>query len=407
MTCFSSGNFRRPRTVVHLNIADFAVAVERQVDVRLRGRPVIIAQDCAARALVHDMSEEAYQSGVRKAMPIRLATRRCRDAVVLSPHPDRYERAMQDLFQEVCRYSPLVEPGAVDGHFFIDITGTDRLFGPPVDVARHMHRAIRNRFGLSPIWSVAASKLISKVASRLVKPVGEYVVACGEEQNFISPLPMTILPGIDATDRVRLADLNLCTAGQVAGLGEDGLAVLFGKRAGSIFDTVRGIDASPVTPAGQKSEQVIASRAFGEDTIEIRPVEGAVYELVEVIGAALRGRSKAARRLSIILEYADGGRCCRQKSVLPHSANDISLFETARSLVSMAWTRRVRVRRVVLSCPGPVRHQPQRKLFGAAAQTEKNDALIGAVDHIRERFGRGAVRMGRTMGTPAGGENGP
>ncbi len=129
MTAFSYGEPNRRRTVVHLNIADFAVAVERQVDGGLKDRAVIIACGGGLRASVHDMSEEAYQSGVRKSMPLGIAMRRCRDAVVLPPCPDRYERAMADLFREVCEYSPLVEPGERDGHFFIDITGTGGLFG--------------------------------------------------------------------------------------------------------------------------------------------------------------------------------------------------------------------------------------------------------------------------------------
>ncbi len=397
MHCFSKANPDRPRTVVHLNIADFAVAVERQADGGLKGRPVIIARGGGLRAAVHDMSEEAYQCGVRKAMPLGLAVRRCRDAVVLPPRPDRYERAMADLFREVCDYSPLVEPGENDGHFFIDITGTGRLFGPPPDVARRMHCRIRKRFGLLPIWSVAPNKLVSKVATRLVKPVGEYVVAEGEERAFILPLPLVLLPGIEKNDLLQLADFNLTTAGQVAGLGEDALATVFGKRAGFIFETVRGIDASPVMAAGQKPETVFASRAFGGDAVAFRFVAQGVYELVEAVGAALRRRGRAARSLSIAVDYPDGVRCCRQLSVQPPSANDINLFETARRLMDMAWLRRVRPSRITLACPKPVHHRPQMELFGGMEKTFKNDTLMDAVDHVRRRFGQGAVRMGRTL----------
>ncbi|MFW5640252.1 MAG: DNA polymerase IV, partial [Thermodesulfobacteriota bacterium] len=99
------------RQIVHLNVADFAVAVERLADPGLKDRPVIIAPEGAARAVVHDMSEEAYRTGVRKGMPLRRARRICRDAVLLPPHPGRYEQAMQGLFREALPYSPLIEPG--------------------------------------------------------------------------------------------------------------------------------------------------------------------------------------------------------------------------------------------------------------------------------------------------------
>jgi len=388
----------RPRTVVHLNVADFAVAVERLVDRGLAGRPVIIAPEGAARAVVHDMSEEAYQAGVRKGMPLQRALRSCRGAAVLPPYPDRYERAMQDLFKEVLPYSPLIEPGETDGHLFIDVTGTTRLFGPPVDVAWRMYREIRKRLGFAPIWSVAANKLVSKVASRLVKPIGEYIVGEGEEADFLSSLPVCLLPGIEGADLSRLRELNLSLVKQVAALTADQLEIPFGKRAGFIFDTVRGIDPSPVPAAGEKPKIITASHEFGDDTNDVAAVETAVHRLVEKIGAGLRKRRKAARSLAIVVDYADGLRCFRQLSVQPPSANDITLFAVSRALLEKAWTRRVRLRHIRLTCAKPVHPQSQMELFSETEPVaRKHDDLIGAVDHIRNRFGEGAIRMGRAM----------
>lgn len=387
-----------PRTVIHLNVADFAVAVERLVDRGIKDRPVIIAPEGAARAVVHDMSEEAYQAGIRKGMPIKRAHRICRDACILPPHPDRYERAMRDLFQEALPYSPLIEPGESDGHLFIDVSGTSRLFGPSVDVAWRMYRQIRNRLGLSPIWSVAPNKLISKVATRLVKPLGEYIVGEGEERAFLSPLPVSLIPGIEAADLFRLREFNLFHVKQVADLTMDQLAVPFGKRADLIYDSVRGIDPSPVLPAGREPPKTTASHEFGNDTNDVPAVERAVYLLAETIGARLRKRRKAARSLVITIDYADGLRCFRQLAVTPPSANDITLFEVSRALLEKAWTRRVRLRHVRLTCLKPVHPQAQMDLFSETrAITEKREAVIGAVDHIRSRFGEGAISMGRML----------
>lgn len=387
----------RPRTVVHLNIADFAVAVERQVDPRLRERPVIVAAGAGARSVVHDMSEEAYRAGIRKSMPLRAALRRCRDAAVLSPHPDRYTRAMSDLFKEACAYSPLVEPGRMDGHLFVDITGTGRIFGPPVDVAWRMYRAVKKRFGLVPIWSVASNKLVAKVATRLVKPVGECVVGEGEESEFMAPVSLDLVPGIRRDERIRLAGFNLVLAGQVAAVGIEHLETVFGARAGRIHDAVQGVDASPVTPAGCDPEAIGASRMTGGDRLEIRPVERALYEMTGEIGAYLRARQTAARTLSICVSYADGMRTCRKLSVLPPSASDAGLFETARTLLNMAWTRRVRLAGIDLSCPGTTVRRPQLELFGGMDAHLRHEALSDAVDRVRDRFGAGSVGMGRMM----------
>jgi DNA polymerase IV len=164
------------RSVIHLNVADFAVAVERVVDVRLRHRPVVVAAPGAARAAVYDMSEEAYRTGVRKGMALRQAQKLCREAVIVPPHPHHYERAMSALFKHFLPYSPLIETGEGNGHVFLDVTGTSRLFGPPPDVAWRIRKAVKSDLGLDPIWSLAPNKLVAKVATRLVKPTGEYIV---------------------------------------------------------------------------------------------------------------------------------------------------------------------------------------------------------------------------------------
>jgi DNA polymerase IV len=386
----------RPRTVVHLNIADFAVAVERQIDHRLKEHPVIIAPEGSVRAVVYDMSEEAFRVGVRKHMPLRKAKQCCRDALILPPHPDRYERAMQDLLKEVLPYSPLIEPGEVDGHVFIDTTGTSRLFGPPIDVAWRMYRNIKSCLGFAPIWAVAPNKLVSKVATRIVKPLGEYIVGEGEEAAFLAPLPISLVPGIETDDLIRMRELNLSLVRQVANLTLDQLTIPFGKRAGVVFDAVRGIDPSPVLAAGQKPPKIMADHEFGNDTNDVEVIESVVYQLVEKIGVQLRKQRKAAQTLAMMLDHSDGVRRFRQMSVRPPSANDIILFKTARSILYLAWTRRVRMRHIRLICSKPIFPPAQMELF-PDQDIPKQDALIAAMDRIRERFGRDIVHMGRAI----------
>lgn len=389
---------RHLRTVAHLNIADFAVAVERRMDCRLKNHPVIIAPEGSARALVYDMSEEAFQEGVRKRMPLKQAVGCCRKAVIVPPHPDRYEQAMNDIFREVLPYSPLIETGDVDGHLFIDTTGTGRLFGPPVDMAWRMYRGIKKHLGFAPVWSVAPNKLVSKVATRLVKPDGEYIVAEGEEASFLSPLPLSLLPGLEREDLLKCRELNLGFVHQAAALTLDQLAVPFGRRAGFVFDTLRGIDGSEVLSAGQKPPNIIADHEFGNDTNEVAQVERAVFQLIETIGDELRQRARAARLLILVLDHSDGVRRVRQMNVSPPSSNDFLLFQTARKLLSIAWTRRVRIRHIRVIGDKPVFPPAQMDLFPDPA-LQKQERLIAALDRIRNRFGRNMIHMGRVPAT--------
>ena len=386
------------RSIIHLNVADFAVAVERAVDQRLNRRPVIIAPEGAARAAVYDMSNEAYMAGIRKGMALRRAVRLCKDVQILPPHPDRYELAMRDVLKRALPYSPLIETGEDDGHLFMDATGTSRLFGPPMDVAWRLRKQIKTDLGLDPIWSVAPNKLVAKVATRLVKPDGEYVVAAGEEESLLAPLPVSLVPGIEHTDQTRLREFNLTHAFQVSALSLEQLEVPFASRALSLYEAVRGIDPSPVLPVGQKPPRVIADHEFGNDTNNVQTLEGVLYGLVEQVGSRLRRRRRAARRIAIVLDYSDGMRRVRQVAARPATANDPVLFERARRTLQRAWVRRVRIRHMRLICDRLIFPPAQLELFAAdQKEDDRRSGLITAIDTVRHRFGQEAVRLGRTL----------
>jgi DNA polymerase-4 len=387
----------RDRSIIHLNIADFAVAVERVMDPVLRGRPVIIVPE-GARAVVYDMSEEAYGAGVRKGMGLKQAVRFCKDTVVLPPRPNRYERAMQGLLSQALPYSPLVEPGSGDGHLFVDVTGTSRLFGPSVDVAWRLRKQIQKDMGLIPIWSVAANKLVAKVATRLVKPLGEYVVKRGEEEKFLAMLPVCLLPGIEKRDLARLRGLNLMCAWQVAALSREQLAVPFGMGAPFIYETVRGIDPSPVLPVGKGPPRLVAEHEFGNDTNDVPALEAILYRLVEKVGRGLRKQRRFARRLSLTVDYSDGLRCVRQGKVQPATANDLNLFDASRRVFQTALARRVRVRHIRLVCDRLIFPPAQVLLWTEEREKEeKKERVVAAVDHIRDRYGADAIKFGRTL----------
>jgi DNA polymerase-4 len=390
------------RAIIHVNVADFAVAVERAVDRRLSGRPVVVAAEGALRAAVYDMSEEAYRCGVRKGMPLACARRLCRDARVVPPHPARYEQAMRALLAQAVPFSPRIEAGETDGHLFVDATGTGRLFGPPADVAARLRRQVLGVIGLEPVWSVAPNKLVAKVATRLVKPDGEAVVRPGDEGAFLAPVPLHLLPGVERGDLARLREFNLARAGEVAALQLEELQVPFGSRAMALYEAVRGVDPSPVLPVGGTPPRAAADHEFGTDTNDAAELERALYGLIERVGAELRIRRRAARRVAVTLDYSDGVRCIRQAAAQPATANDIALFEIAGRVLALAWARRVRVRRVRLSCDRLVFPPAQMELFPAdTAACDRRERIVGALDTVRRRFGSDALQVGRTMGTDA------
>lgn len=385
------------RRIIHLNVADFAVAVERLTDARLRGRPVIVANQGLSRALVYDMSEEAYRSGVRKGMLAQRAKRICRDAVVTPPRPLRYEQAMRLYRKTTLPFTPLIESGETDGHIFLDVTATGKLFGPPMDIAWKIRKRMRRESGIDPIWAVAPNKLVAKAATRMVKPDGEYIVAGGEETDFIAPMPLNLLPGIEIDDLRRFADFNLTRAGEAAALSMAQLHTAFGNRARFLHDTVRGLDDSPVSAIGDQPPTIRINRLLDTDTNDGRLLSAALYGMVERAGKKLRGRRLTARRIAVRVTFSDGLQRIRQRKADPPTADDPRLFDIALSAFHLAWNRRVRVRSLRLMCDRLVFPPSQLPLFPEeTAASEKRSGLMSAIDTIRERFGDDAIRIGRT-----------
>jgi DNA polymerase-4 len=305
---------------------------------------------------------------------------------------------MRDVLKRALPYSPLIEAGEDDGHLFMDATGTSRLFGPPRDVAWRLRRQIKTDLGLDPIWSVAPNKLVAKVATRLVKPNGEYTVAPGEEEALLAPLPVSLVPGIEHADLMRLREFNLTHAFQVSALSLEQLEIPFATRALLLYEAVRGIDPSAVLPIGKKPPKVIADHEFGNDTNDVHILEAVLYGLVEQAGSRLRRRRRAARRIAIILDYSDGMRRARQVAARPATANDLILFELACRTLHLAWARRVRIRHMRLVCDRLIFPPAQLELFAADQKAdEKRSSLISAIDAVRHRFGNEALRFGRTL----------
>jgi len=381
------------------------VAVERVLDVRLRARPLIIAPQGASRAAVYDMSEEAYQAGVRKGMALRRARRFCHEAEVLPPHPDRYERAMKVFLKHTLPYSPLVEAEEGNGHLFVDLTGTGKLFGPPPDVAWRIRKAVKFDLGLDPIWSVAPNKLVAKVATRVVKPTGEYIVEAGEEGEFLQPLAVYLLPGLEREDLLRLREFHISQVGQVARWTLEQLETVFGNRSRKVYQAVRGIDFSPVLSARQRPLRLTADHVFGDDTNDVILIEAALYRLVEQVGRRLREQGRVARRIGVWLDYSDGVRITRQKSSRTGTANDFKLFALARTALEFALKRRVRLRHLRLACDRLTYPPAQQELFSLDEQEIRaSDGLTTALDQIRSRFGPSTIRMGRGLVASISGE---
>lgn len=390
------------RDIVHLNVADFAVAVERLNRPGLHDRPVIVSRAQGGRARVYDMSEEAFQAGVRKHMSLDQARRMCGGVRIVPPKPHKYEKAMLEMMKMALPYSPLVESEEDTGHVFMDLSGTGRLFGPARDVAWRMKKEVKKRLGLEPIWGLAPNKMLAKAATRVVKPKGEHIVRPGGEQDFLRSLPLSLLPGLETPDLTLFRQYNLHTVEEALTWRKEHLLAVFGKRGGEIHQLLQGRDDSKVLPVGLKPPVVRLDHEFSQDTNHLGEVERALFGLVEKAGRRLRRMGKAARRVAVYLTYSDGGRVIRQRSHALGTANDFLLFDLARSALAVGWARRVRLRHLRLACDRLVYPPAQLDLPFMADATDliqrKQAKLMHALDRIRDRHGERSICLGRSLG---------
>ncbi len=384
-----------PRTIIHIDIGDFPIAVERVLEPRLRQRPVVVAVQTATRSLVAALSREAASQGVQRGMPLPQARKYCRDLTVLPPNEELYTRATTALLGLLGHFSPLIEPLRF-GHAYLDMTGSTRLFDGALDAAARAQREIRDRLRLDAVAGVASNKLVSKVASDLLcrqNPAAPlYDVHHGEEERFLSPLQVTCLPGVQKEVRDRLQELNVRRVHELALIQAEHLQMLFGRFGLLLFQRARGIDERPVQPA-RRSPEIVEPLELAEDCNDFDRLRRFTLGLLTRATRRLRQENLYARRLAVEIRYSDY-RESSARVQIPPAQTDEELLASAAAALEKALLRRVRVRKITLRLGGLAPAGGQLELFAPAADP-KRAALGRALDVIRDRYGENAVHFGR------------
>ena len=386
----------RERDVVHLDVAAFAIAVERVRAPRLRGRPVIVAPP-TPRGVVLSASLEARSAGIHSGMPVARAVRLVRDVVVLAPDEPLYARAATAVLGILRRFTPLVEPAA-DGRWYLDLTGTGRLFGRPVDTAARLAREVTGGLRLPTAVGVAVNKTVSRVAADVTEPSGLLDIGRGDEARFLAPLPALRLPGVSGVVRSALADLNILLIREIAQVEVGHLTMLFGRFGIVLHQRALGIDPTPVRVPDEEPA-VAAETTLAEDTNDAHAIESALFEIVRRAALELRRRGVSAGRLEILVRYADGERASTRAELRDPTDLDPRLFAEAMRLAARILTRRVRVRGLALRATRLARRPRQLSLFGED-EYRRDAGLTKALSSLRAKYGDRVVAFaGRSADT--------
>jgi DNA polymerase IV len=385
------------REIIYLTIPGFPVAVERVVRPELRGRPVVVAPLGASRSIVTALSAEAWNAGVRKGMVLAKAMRYCRDAIILPPNEPLYARASRAIFRVLESFSPVLEPSG-HGHAYLDITGTDRLFGPPRDTAWRAQQEIRQQLHLGSSLGIASNKMVSRIASEVVaRPVGLQDVPPGNESTFLSPLPVRFLPGIGAQTEGQLRDLQIRIIRDIAAMEAEHLFLAFGRFGLVLHQRALGIDRTPVNPL-RAVPALEYEKVLPEDSNDYELLKRVLFDLCDHAGEQLRERKQRSGRAELRVRYADYREEGHTFNITPPLQSSAILYARSLPVLDLILKRRTRVRSMHLRLTDFSLGSVQLELF-ADPKPERQSKLESALDTLRHRYGKAAVSRQWAVGS--------
>jgi len=381
------------RTILHINVVNFFVAVARVLDPSIASYPVGVRASGSRRVLM-DVSSEGREAGVVRGMTVEVARRKCPDLRVVDPVPSEYRRAEKFLFEQASSLSPLAEL-AGPGHLFIDLSGTKRLLGPAVDVADSVRKRIKQQCSLDCTAGLAANRLVSKIATRVIKPTGLCTVLSGCEEDFMSPLPVSFLPGLEQRYLEQLFQFNLRLIKDLNRIPASTLATVLGPSAYEISRQSRGIDDTPVREILKPAPSVAQRITLGEQTNDQTQIAAALFGMVSDAGSKIRRMGLAAGMIRLGLTYADGSQVSRSLKLSRPLRGDLSLYEQCVMLLNKIFTRRVRITELTADFLELTFPYGQMDLF---SDNQREEKLMDALDSIRDTFGEKAIKYwGRSV----------
>jgi DNA polymerase-4 len=333
-------------------------------------------------------------------MTVSTARRLCARAIFRVPDWDLFRGVSDAVFGLLRRYSPLVESAALD-EGYIDYTGCHRLFGHVLDTGTVIKKEILRETGLQVSLGVASNKLVSHVASRTAKRAHLVDVYPGYERSFLDPVPIERFPLVGERRAPVLRELGVMRVGDIPLFTEDIFSVCFGSWGRALYRGALGEDSTPVRSRPPRDSRFTVEEILQPDRVRRGILEAVLYRLAERLGESLRGERARAGSVRLEIRYADGLANAGAARLRCATSDDSFIFGAAVKTFGRIFTRRVRVRRLILSARRVEPEPLQLDLFpGRDARTrEKTHRLHATLDRLRAAFPHGvAPAFGKALG---------
>lgn len=369
----------------------FFASVEQLDQPNLRGKPVLVGGD-GPRAVVAAASYESRVFGCHSALPMAIAKRRCPQAVVTPVRGDRYRQVSKQVFAIFELFTPLVQPLSID-EAFLDVTGSQRLYGHGEAIAQKIKRRIVDELHLTVSVGVAPNMFLAKLASGLQKPDGLTIFAPDQVQQQLAPLRVDRLWGVGPATEQKLARLGVQTFGQLQRMSVEVLESHFGSHGRKMAELSRGKDARRVTP-DRRAKSLSQEHTFGQDVDQHEIVRGVLLDQVEGVGRRLRRAGLHTRRVTLKIRFGQFQTVTRSFTLSESSDRSERLWEVAAKLFD-SWQRTEfqPVRLIGFGATGLTPAQDQLGLFSQALD-QREEGLDQVTDQIQTKFGKGAIGRG-------------
>lgn len=383
------------RIILHVDMDAFFAAVEVLDNPDLEGRCLVVGGR-SDRGVVAAASYEARKFGIHSAMPIFQARQRCKRLVIVPPRRRRYSELSRRIMSTLRTFSPLVEPVSID-EAYVDITGCERLFGSPRDIALNIKQRISDTVRLTCSVGVAPNKFLAKIASDMDKPDGLYVVVDPEAvRGFVERLPIEKVPGVGKRTLEGLMAMGIQRLGDVADFSEPALLERLGKFGQCLIRLSRGIDESPVAP-WSPAKSISSEHTLAQNTRDLDELETYLLHHAEDVGRQLRRKALKARTINLKLKSADFRITTRSVTLKYPTHASKTIFHEARKLLR-AHRLAKKVRLVGVGVSGLLDEDTpvQADLFERAeTRSDSWDQVDDAVDAITDKFGKDMVQKAR------------
>jgi len=387
------------RTIFHVDMDAFFVSVEELSDPSLKGKAVVVGGQKHERGVVSAASYEARKFGVHSAMPLRTAAKLCPHAIFVAGHPDRYRESSEKVHRVLTSFSPLVEMASID-EAYLDMTGTERLHGPPLRAAHNLHQKVKAETQLNCSIGIGASRLIAKVSSAQAKPNGVLFITPGQEAKFLAPLNVREIPGVGKVTEKNLQKLGIHKVGDLARYEDAFLQEHFGKWGLALAGKARGEDAGgwfdAEVGADTDAKSISHEHTYNEDTTDQEQIESTLMRLTEMVARRLREAEVHARTVQLKLRYKDFTTITRAHSLAAPTQLDTEIYEQIKILFRKNWRKGQYVRLLGVQTSSFESETQQRDLL-EGDRRERWQKALSAADRLRDRFGESSVTLARGM----------